>query len=247
MASKTTKETDLYGPIKQVFEAQGYEVKGEIGAADLVGVRGDEDPVIVELKTGFSLSLFHQAIERQAISDHVYVAVPLGKGKPFHKALSRNIALCRRLGIGLITVREKDQLVQLHLDPGPYKPRQSKTRKTRLLKEFAKRVGDPNLGGATRQGLMTAYRQDALKCLKILHEQGPSKGSVIAQATGVETATRLMADDHYGWFERVSVGIYQVTPKGIEAIKEFADQLVVVADFLEKFQNEQKTKITPDK
>ena len=46
MASKTTKETDLYGPIKQVFEAQGYEVKGEIGAADLVGVRGDEDPVI---------------------------------------------------------------------------------------------------------------------------------------------------------------------------------------------------------
>jgi len=33
-----------------------------------VACRGEELPVIVELKTAFSLALFHQAIERQSLS-----------------------------------------------------------------------------------------------------------------------------------------------------------------------------------
>jgi hypothetical protein len=53
-------------------------------------VRGDEDPVVVELKTSFSLSLFHQAIERQAITDIVYIAVPRGTGRAGQKALAAN-------------------------------------------------------------------------------------------------------------------------------------------------------------
>ena len=76
-------ETDLYPPIKQFLQAQGYEVKGEIGAVDVMACRGDEEPVIVELKTGFSLALFHQAIARQSVTDAVYVAVPRGQGRRF--------------------------------------------------------------------------------------------------------------------------------------------------------------------
>ena len=60
--------------------ALGYEVKGEVGAADVVARRGAEAPLIVELKTGFSLQLMHQAVARQRISDSVYVAVPRWKG-----------------------------------------------------------------------------------------------------------------------------------------------------------------------
>ena len=48
------RETELYPPIKALFEAQGYTVKGEVGAADVVAMRGDEPAVIVELKTGFA-------------------------------------------------------------------------------------------------------------------------------------------------------------------------------------------------
>jgi hypothetical protein len=72
-------------------------------------------------------------------------------------------------------VRLKDGLVEVHADPAPYKPRKSHVKKARLLKEFAKRTGDPNAGGATRQGLMTAYRQDALRCARVLSELGPTK------------------------------------------------------------------------
>ncbi|MEH6835900.1 MULTISPECIES: DUF2161 domain-containing phosphodiesterase [Falsihalocynthiibacter] len=211
------RETDLYPPVKAYLEAQGYEVKAEIGAVDVVAVRGDEAPVLVELKLGFTLTLLHQGVARQAISDDVYLAVPRGKGKPFLTALKGHLSLCRRLGLGLITVRLKDEFVEVHLDPAPFTPRKSKTRQTRLLREFARRVGDPNAGGQTRVGLVTAYRQDATKIAAFLAKNGPSKGAVVAKATGVEVATRMMADDHYGWFERVGLGVYALTPKGEQA------------------------------
>lgn len=230
MAKEAVKETDLYPPIKQLLETQGYDVKSEVGAADVVACRKDEDPLIVELKTGFSLSLFHQAVERQAISDVVYIAVPRGSGRPFQKSLANNLTLARRLGIGLMTVRLKDGVVEIHADPTPYRPRKSKRKGARLLKEFAKRVGDPNKGGSTRKGLMTAYRQDALRCVGILHASGPTKAADVAKTAGVEKARRLMADDHYGWFERVATGIYQLTPKGEQAVVEYAAALSELTD-----------------
>ncbi len=215
------KETDLYEPVKSFLEGQGYEVKAEIGAVDAVAVRGDEPPVLIELKLSFTLALLHQGVARQAISDDVYLVIPRGSGKAFQTAMKGHLSLCRRLGLGLITVRLKDELVEVHCDPAPYQPRKSKVRQGRLLKEFARRVGDPNQGGQTRVGLVTAYRQDAMLCAKFLEAEGPSKGAIVAKATGVERATRLMADDHYGWFERVEKGIYAITPKGIEGVKGF--------------------------
>lgn len=215
------KETDLYLPVKTFLQGQGYEVKGEIGAVDVMGLREGDDPVIVELKTGFSLSLFHQGVERLTVCDDVYICVPRGKGRAFQTALKRNLVLCRRLRLGLLTVRLRDGLVEAHCDPVAYRPAKSKVRRGRLLREFQRRVGDPNSGGQTRVGLVTAYRQDALLCAAYLADNGPCKGAVVAKATGVTVATRIMAADHYGWFERVSVGIYQVTPMGRQGVEVY--------------------------
>jgi len=207
------RETDLYDPIKRFLEEQGYEVKAEIGAADIVAIRGNEPPLIVETKTAFSLSLFHQGTERQAITDLVYIAVPLGRGVAFKKALKRNLKLCRLLGLGLITVGSHRPKVQVHADPVPYRPRQSKDKKARLLGEFARRVGDPNVGGATRKGLVTAYRQEAMRCASFLSQNGPTKAALVAKGSGVGHARRIMADNHYGWFQRIGAGIYGLTPE----------------------------------
>lgn len=212
------RETDLYPPIKQLLEDQGYVVKAEVGAADVVAVRGAEPPVIVELKLGFTLSLFHQCIARLSVCEDVYLAVARQPGKRFQKALKDNVALARRLGLGLITVRLSDALVEVHCDPGPYAPRKSAKRKARLLREFARRQGDPNDGGQTRAGLITAYRQDALKLAAFLYEAGASKGAEVARETGVAAATRMMRENHYGWFERVDKGVYGLSPKGAEAV-----------------------------
>jgi len=225
MTNQRPRETDLYAPVKTLLEGQGYTVKGEVGAADVVACRGEEDPVIVEMKTGFALSLFHQAIERQAVTDAVYVAVPRGSGAAFQKALKSNTALCRRLGLGLITVRLRDSFTEIHADPAPYRPRQSARKKAMLLKEFNRRQGDPNTGGSTRRGLVTAYRQDALRCLAILHESGPTKASIVAETALVPRARDIMYRDHYGWFERGEKGIYALSAKGLSAVTDYQSVL----------------------
>ena len=212
------RETDLYPPIKSFLEDQGYVVKSEVGAADVVAVRGAEPPLVVELKLGFSLALFHQCIARLKVSDDVYLAVARQSGKRFAKAVKDNTSLARRLGLGLITVRLSDGLVEVHCDPGPYAPRKSTKRQAQLLREFARRQGDPNDGGQTRAGLVTAYRQDALKCALYLFEIGASKGADVAKAAGVQPATRIMRDNHYGWFEKVEKGVYGLTQIGAEAV-----------------------------
>ena len=216
------RETELYPPVKAFLEGQGYSVKAEVGPADVMALRDDDPPLFVELKTGFSLSLVHQGVARQGVSDAVYLCVPRKTGRPFLSQLKSMKTLCRRLGLGLITVRLGDGLVEVHCDPAPYRPRTNKRRQTALLREFAKRAGDPNTGGATRAGLVTAYRQDALRCAGHLAAEGPSKGADVACATGVKTATRLMADNHYGWFKRVRTGVYRLTDQGADGLKHWA-------------------------
>lgn len=215
------RESELYGPIKSHLEAQGYEVKGEVGAADLVARRGEEPLLIVELKLRPSLSLYHQAIARLTLTDHVYVAIPRPTGRNARRLLKDNHALCRRLCLGLITVRE-DARVEVHCDPGPYSPRKNKPKAEKLLRAFEALRGDPNEGGATRHGIVTAYRQDALACAAYLAESGPEKGALIAKATGVKAATRIMRDNHYGWFHKVEKGVYGLTEAGQQGLKDWA-------------------------
>lgn len=213
------KEVALYPPIKAFLEGLGYEVKAEIGAADVLALKPGCDPVAVELKTTFSLALFHQGIERLRVCDTVYVAVPRKTGRPFQKALRDNTRLARRLGLGLLTVRIETGLVEVHCDPGPYAPRKNTRARNAMLSEFAKRRGDPNLGGM-RGARMTAYRQDALVCVGHLAGHGPCKGASVKAATGVARATTLMRDNHYGWFEKQAPGIYGLSEDGRQAAAE---------------------------
>ena len=185
--------------------------------------KGDNEPIIIELKTGFSLTLFHQAINRQSMSDNVYVAVPRKSGKAALTALRRNKMLCRRLRLGLLTVKLPEGHVVMHCEPKPFTPRKIKAKKTKLLSEFDKRHGDPNKGGMTSSGHMTSYRQGALRCAKVLHDEGACKASYVAKMAGFEKARNLMADNHYGWFEKIDRGVYGLTPLGATALDDNAE------------------------
>lgn len=209
------READLYPPVKAYLEAQGYEVKAEIGDCDLLARRGAEPPVVVELKLTFSLALVMQGVARQAVFDHVYLAVPVSGARGWKLRYRDIVRLCRRLGLGLLAVRtDPPASVEAHLDPGPYAPRRRAKTAGRLLREFDRRVGDPNTGGTTGVARVTAYRQDALRCAAHLRASGPTKAAAVAAATGVDRAGRIMRDDHYGWFERESRGVYRLMPKG---------------------------------
>lgn len=219
-------EAELYGPIKQFLQAQGYEVKGEIGPCDVVAVRGEEGLVVVELKERLTLALVLQAVDRLAVSDAVYVAFRVGRGRAaaWRTRRKRVLGLLRRLGLGLLTVSEGGNVVPV-LDPAPYRPRSNARRRQRLLKEFAERVGDPEAGGSVSRQRLTAYRQDAVRCARELADGGTLKVSVVRERTGVSRAGPIMRANHYGWFDRVRTGHYSLSPRGEEELLHWRDAL----------------------
>jgi hypothetical protein len=209
-----TAETDLYPPVKTLLEGQGYVVKGEVRGCDVVAVRGDEPPVIVELKQRFNLDLVLQGIDRLSLSDRVYLAV----GDP-PKRIRQIRGLCQRVGLGLMIVGPGRASVLL--DPLPYRPRGSRRRTALLLGEHARRIGDPNRGGSSRVPIMTAYRQEALRCAARLRTNGPMTVAAVRHEADAPHAGRILRDDVYGWFERVTRGTYRLRPEGAEALVRF--------------------------
>jgi hypothetical protein len=119
-SSNASVEAALYPLVKAFLEWQGYVVRSEVRGCDLVARRGDEAPVIVELKLRFTLPLLLQGIDRLALSPLVYLAVPRPMARtrgvrPDAKPVRK---LCRRLGLGLIPVFENAGPDQLLLDLG---------------------------------------------------------------------------------------------------------------------------------
>lgn len=231
MSAPPHSEAELYAPIKAHLESQGYEVKGEVGPCDILALRGEEEPIAVEIKLSFSLQLVMQGVARQAFFDQVYLAVPASGPKGWKLRYRDITALCRRLGLGLIAVRfgAGEAKVEPHLDPAPYRPRRNAARRGRLLKEFAARAGDPNTGGTTGVRRVTAYRQDALRIARHLSAHGPTKVAPVARATGAARAGAILRANHYGWFERVERGVYALTPAGASGLDVFADEPAPIA------------------
>jgi hypothetical protein len=209
-------ESDLYAPVKALLEGQGYVVKGEVRGCDVVAVRAGEPPVIVELKRVFGLGLVLQGVDRLALSDRVYLAIG-----QWPKRMRNVKKLCRRLGLGLMVVATAR--ADIVLDPVPYRPRLDKRKAGRLLGEHARRVGDPNRGGSsTKVPMMTAYRQEALRCAELLASNGPMKLAALRLAADAPRAATILQQDVYGWFERVKRGVYTVSPAGRRGLEMFA-------------------------
>ena len=122
--------------------------------------------------------------------------------------------LCRLLGFGLLGVSPSG-LVEVVVEPKPWKPRQDKRRRARLVDEHRNRIGDPDPGGSTRQPIMTAYRQQALACAASLAE-GPRRTSELRSL--VPKAPSILLRNVYGWFTRIERGLYSLTPEGALAL-----------------------------
>ena len=72
------READMYAPVRDYFNGLGYKVRGEVAKCDLAAER-DGELVVVEFKKNFTLRLVYQALERLALTDQIYVAIPRPK------------------------------------------------------------------------------------------------------------------------------------------------------------------------
>lgn len=233
-------ESELYAPIKAYFEAIGYQVRGEVRHCDMVAIRPgapEAEPIIIELKTSFNVTLLLQALDRMKFSSTVYVAVAKKKATRSSHSIHGLRQLCERLGIGFLLVtfyKRKAPFVEAICHPpgwtsteqgSLYKPKPVKTvkaRTSRLVREFHARSGDYNVGGTTKQPLVTAYREKALRVANVLQE-GPLRAAVVRSRAGVGDAASILQRNYYGWFERQSRGIYTLTPEGTTAVTQYAN------------------------
>ncbi|MDB5054667.1 MAG: hypothetical protein JWM44_2717 [Bacilli bacterium] len=220
-------ETELYPPIKLFLEKQGYEVRAEVKHCDLVAIRGDEPPVIVELKKTFNLPLLIQGIDRLQNSDHVYLATEqkIKGNAPYNLHWSELQRLCRMLGLGLLTVRfykSKKPFVEVHCEPSTYVPRKNAKRSLAIITEFKERSGDYNVGGSSKRKLVTVYREKALLCASFLKQHGLLSTQQLREMTGNAKVTSLLQQNYYLWFKRVKRGCYELTPLGEEALMTFS-------------------------
>ncbi len=214
------RETSLYAPVKRFLEERGFEVRGEVRGCDVVAVR-DEEMVVVELKMAMNLALVLQGIDRLKLTDLVYLAVPAPKRTQLAR-WSETIQLCRRVGLGLLTVRLNARIgsgVEVVAEPEPYKPRRSKAGRARVLGEFRARSGDHNVGGSSREPRITAYRESALLIAGQLRDAGPLAVREIRRTTGCPQTGSILAKNYYGWFVREAPGIYGLAAEGIEALE----------------------------
>lgn len=237
MDSSLRHESELYIPIKRFWEERGYIVRGEVNDCDLVAYRDeDEPPVIVELKKRLNIPLLVQGMRRLELGGRVYVAVPFEpRSRKKHGYGWPDLArLCQKIGMGLLTVKmfiRKEPRVEVWADPPPSAAeaegrkshRKLSLRQQRLKQEFFTRSGDFNLGGAHNRPIVTVYREAALHLAWLLKERGPQTVADLRNTSGEPKTQRILADNYYGWFERIRRGTYAITEEGLKALERYRD------------------------
>jgi hypothetical protein len=209
-------EGSLYPPVKRFLEGLGFEVKGEVCGCDLVALHEGAPALVVvgELKVQFNLELVLQAVDRMAACDEVWLAVSASRRGRGRERDPRVRKLCRLLGFGLLSVAASGS-VEVLIEPGPWRPRLDKKRRSRLVTEHQRRRGDPAVGGSTRSPIMTAYRQQALACAAVL-SHGPARPRDLKPA--MPDAPKILKRNVYGWFIRVERGVYSLSDGGRAAL-----------------------------
>ncbi len=215
------KETELFDPLKNWLEANGYTVRGEVRGCDLVAVKDDE-VIAIELKLRLNLELLIQAAKRQRMSEAVYVAVPAEQRKNRNFRGIRH--LLRRLELGLIFVHfNLDELqVEIVFHPIALQRRKIKRDRALVIREVVGRGENYNTGGSVRKEIVTAYRQEAIHIACCLDKFGDlSTRDLRGMGTGDRT-TAILSSNFYGWFARVRRGVYCLTVRGREDLVRFA-------------------------
>lgn len=222
-------EEDLCKPVSEFLMAQGYSVRSEVNYCDITALR-DSELIVVELKRNLTVELLAQAVNRQKAADLVYVAVPKPKRLNYNSKWKDTYHLLRRLELGLMLVsfKGKKAFVEVAIDPQPFDREKSKSmgkkRREAILREIKGRYADLNVGGSTRKKLVTSYRENAIFIACCIQIQGPLSPKALRElGTDSKKTTSILSENHYGWFEKVSRGVYSITEEGKKSLEEYKD------------------------
>lgn len=212
------KETDLYAPIRAFLEEEGYQVQAEVKHCDIAAVK-DGQLVVVELKKAFNLKLVYQALERQSLTEQVFVAIPRPKKGHREKAWKDMLRLLKRLELGLLTVALDSplQTVDVVLEPSDSLAWKNRKKREQVQAEMENRQMDVNVGGMTRRKIITAFREKSIRLACILEREGQVSTAALRER-GMEDCIGILSRNYDKWFQRVEKGVYALSEKGKEAL-----------------------------
>jgi hypothetical protein len=215
-AASPRRECDLSPPVQAYLAARGYTVRAEVNGCDITAIDG-YNLIVVELKQRFSTDLLIQAIDRQRVADTVYVAIPadaVGKDR-YGKRWKGIEHLLKRLELGLILVHfapdtDAPTAVEVVMHPlNEPKPRRKPALRRTILREIAGRqAGDYNVGGVTKRGILTAYREQCIFIACCLDRYGPQTPAALRARGTSPKVQNILFRNVYGWFERQERGVY---------------------------------------
>ena len=213
------KETDLYEPIRAFLEEEGYQVQAEVKDCDIAAVK-DGQLVIVELKKAFNLKLVYQGLERQSLTEQVFVAIPRPKKGAREKAWKDMLKLLKRLELGLLTVALDSPLktVDIVLEPSDSLAWKNRKKREKVQAELENRQVDGNVGGMTRRKIMTAFREKSIRLACMLEREGQISTASLRER-GLEDYIGILVKNYDKWFKRVEKGVYALSEKGQEALE----------------------------
>ncbi len=212
-------ETDLYQPIRTFLEGEGYQVQAEVKHCDIAAVK-DGQLVVVELKKAFNLKLVYQALERQSLTEQVFVAIPRPKKGQREKAWRDMLRLLKRLELGLLTVALDSplQTVDVVLEPSDSLAWKNRKKREQVQAELEKREMNVNVGGMTRRKIMTAYREKSIRLACLLEREGQITTADL-RTRGMEDSIGILMRNYDHWFRRVEKGVYALSEEGRRALE----------------------------
>lgn len=222
------KEADLFEPVREFFRKDGFTGDGEVGTIDLY-LEKDGMSVGVELKKTLDLRAIEQAALDQKTCDLVYIGI-FQPGDIYSRANKDKVYLLKRLGIGLILVSERTMKAELFSEPVVSElsnfQKRNKKKTEKIKKEFRERKLKGNIGGVSRTKRMTAYREDSLLILYHLDRLGgQAEPKELRDLSGIRKAAGILYNNYYGWFEHADKGVYRISEKGKNALKDYKKEI----------------------
>ncbi|MCC8116407.1 MAG: DUF2161 domain-containing phosphodiesterase, partial [Planctomycetes bacterium] len=145
------------------------------------------------------------------------------------------VRLLKRLEAGLVLVHMGGLADRVEVAFHPIEQKRAKQKRVtrNILKEIAGRSADLNTGGSVRQKLATRYREEALAVACVLNAAGPQAPASVKRRGGPAKAGAILYSNHYGWFERLGVGLYGLTDEGRQGLIDYAELVALIAPKLD--------------
>jgi len=221
------KETDLYMPVKELFELEGYKVNAEVLNCDMTCLLYADDGevfvTVVELKKQFSVELIAQANERQSRASFVFMAIPKPKNFTTKGKWNSIISLLKRLGLGLIFVDIEKNIADIIVESNDKNDKRKNTKKkAALIREASNRVNDTNIGGSNRREIVTFYKEQCIYIACCLEKYGVlTTAELRILGSDDKKTSSICNQNYYKWFIKKERATYEISDIALNDLKKY--------------------------